>query len=209
MKLNLIVTEGAHKGKAIPVTKKEFVIGRDPKCHLRPSSGAVSKRHCALLYRDGKLFVRDLKSTNGTFINDKQIQGEHELNNEDKLSVGPLAFIVQMEGVPAAAAAAKSTTPAAAKSSKAMDDEAVADMLLLLDEQEEAGTGDMLDDNIPSGSTMMEIMPPLPEEIQRVEEERKKAAAAEVSKYDQAKQAQADTSKAAKDILQQYSRRRT
>jgi len=209
MKLNLIVTEGAHKGKAIPVTKKEFVIGRDPKCHLRPSSSAVSKRHCVLVFLDGKLFVRDMNSTNGTFINDKQIKGEHELNNEDKLSVGPLVFIVQMEGLPVAAGQAKPAAPAAAaKSSKAMDDEAVADMLLLLDEQEESGSGDLLDDNVPSGSTMMEIMPPMPEEIKRVEEERKKAAA-ELSKFDQAKQAQADTSKAAKDILQQYSRRRT
>jgi predicted component of type VI protein secretion system len=208
MKLNLIVTDGAHKGKAIPVTKREFLIGRDPKCHLRPSSGAVSKRHCTLIYRDGKLFVRDLNSTNGTFINDKQIQGEHELHHEDKLSVGPLGFIVQMEGMPAASTATKSTAPAATKSSKAMDDEAVADMLLLLDEQEESGSSDLLDENIPSGSTMMDMIAPLPEEIQRVEEERKKAAAAELSKYDQAKQAQADTSKAAKDILQQYSRRR-
>jgi predicted component of type VI protein secretion system len=208
MKLNLIVTEGAHKGKAIPVTKKEFLIGRDPKCHLRPSSGAVSKRHCVLLFRDGKLFVRDMNSTNGTFINDKQITGEHELNNEDKLSVGPLAFMVQMGGVPSPSGSNKSAAPAA-KSSKTMDDEAVADMLLLLDEQEEAGSSDLLDDNIPSGSTMMDILPPVPEEIKRVEEERRKAAAAEISKYDQAKQAQADTSKAAKDILQQYSRRRT
>lgn len=206
MKLNLIVNDGAHKGKAIPITKKEFVIGRDPKCHLRPSSGAVSKRHCVLIFRDNRLYVRDMNSTNGTFINDQQIKGEHELNNEDKLSIGPLSFIVQAEGLAEPAEPAKPSAPVGARSTKGMDDEAVADMLLLLDEQEEAGTGDMLDDNIPSGSTMMEILP-VNEELDKMEDERRKAAV-EGSKFDQLKQAQADTSSAAKDILKQYSRRR-
>jgi pSer/pThr/pTyr-binding forkhead associated (FHA) protein len=206
MKLNLIVNEGAHKGKAIPITKKEFVIGRDPKCHLRPSSGAVSKRHCILVFRDNRLFARDMNSTNGTFINDQQIKGEHELSNQDKLSIGPLSFIVQMEGLAEPAEQAKPSAPVGARSTKGMDDEAVADMLLLLDEQEEAGTEDMLDDNIPSGSTMMEVIP-VNEEIDKLEDERRKAAI-EGSKFDQLKQAQADTSSAAKDILKQMSRRR-
>jgi pSer/pThr/pTyr-binding forkhead associated (FHA) protein len=207
MKLNLIVNDGAHKGKAIPITKKEFVIGRDPKCHLRPSSGAVSKKHCTLIFRDGKLFVRDLNSTNGTFINDKQIKGEHPLSNEDKLSIGPLSFLVRMEGLPAAVEQPKPAAPVGARTTKGMDDEAVADMLLLLDEQEEAGTLDMLDDNIPSGSTLMEMLPSVSEELDKQEQERRKAAS-DGSKYDQLKQAQADTSSAAKDILKQYSRRR-
>jgi pSer/pThr/pTyr-binding forkhead associated (FHA) protein len=69
MKLSLVVAEGVHKGKAIPVPVAEFVIGRDPDCQLRPSSPAISKRHCAVHVRADKVFVHDLGSTNATFVN--------------------------------------------------------------------------------------------------------------------------------------------
>ena len=38
MKISLVVAQGVHTGKVIPVTAAEFVIGRDPQCHLRPAS---------------------------------------------------------------------------------------------------------------------------------------------------------------------------
>ena len=76
MKLSLVVAQGVHAGKVIPVTSAEFVIGRDPQCQLRPASPAISKQHCAVTTRDGKAFVRDCGSTNGTFINGEQVAGE-------------------------------------------------------------------------------------------------------------------------------------
>src|SRR5262245_46361022 len=98
MKLSLVVlTPGKQLGKALPITLSQFVIGRDPQCHLRPASVAVSKRHCAILVRNGKVFVRDFDSTNGTFVNDQQIKGEVELKHEDKLKVGALIFSVQID----------------------------------------------------------------------------------------------------------------
>jgi hypothetical protein len=49
MKLSLVVlTPGKMEGKSIPITLSQFLIGRDPQCHLRPASALVSKRHCAL-----------------------------------------------------------------------------------------------------------------------------------------------------------------
>src|SRR5271166_2882187 len=98
MKLNLVVlTAGKWEGKTIPITLSQFVIGRDPQCHLRPASPVISKRHCALLVRNNKLFLREFDSTNGTFVNNRQIKGELELLNGDCVKVGPVAFRVQME----------------------------------------------------------------------------------------------------------------
>jgi len=54
MKVSLVVATGAHEGRVIPVTGSQFLIGRDPQCHLRPASQAISKLHCAVLVRDGK-----------------------------------------------------------------------------------------------------------------------------------------------------------
>ena len=54
MRLSLLVlTPGKWEGKSVPVTVSPFLIGRDPQCHLRPASQAISKLHCAVIVRDG------------------------------------------------------------------------------------------------------------------------------------------------------------
>src|SRR5258708_10676714 len=97
MKLSLFVTQGNAQGKSIPITVPQFIIGRDPTCHLRPASPSISKRHCALLIREGKAYLRDFDSTNGTFINEQPLKGERELKHKDQLKIGPLSFEVRME----------------------------------------------------------------------------------------------------------------
>src|ERR1700694_3137453 len=98
MRLSLVVlTPGKSQGKVVPVSRSEFVIGRDPQCHLRPASARISQRHCALLIRGDKAFVRDFGSTNGTFVNGRQIRGEMEVLHEDRLKVGPLEFTLRIE----------------------------------------------------------------------------------------------------------------
>jgi predicted component of type VI protein secretion system len=107
MKLSLVVAQGVHTGKVIPITTPEFIIGRDPQCQLRPASPAVSKQHCAVAVRDGKVFVRDCGSTNGTFVNGEQVAADREVKSGDRLRVGPLEFDVKFEvGAPAAKPAA-------------------------------------------------------------------------------------------------------
>src|SRR3954447_13728844 len=99
MKLSLLVlTTGKQEGKLLEIKLPQFLIGRDPQCHLRPASPLISKRHCALIQRDGKVFIRDFASTNGTFVNDQPIKGEVELHNDDTLKAGPLLFTVRIEG---------------------------------------------------------------------------------------------------------------
>src|SRR5260370_34367046 len=98
MKVRLVVvTPGKWEGKEIPITLPQFIIGRDEKCNLRPSSPLISKRHCAILVRGSQAFLRDFGSTNGTFINDKRIDGERELENADRLTIGPLHFEFRLE----------------------------------------------------------------------------------------------------------------
>ena len=70
MKVSLVVASGAHEGKVIQITGPQFLIGRNPQCHLRPASQAISKNHCGVLVRDGKVYVKDFGSTNGTICHD-------------------------------------------------------------------------------------------------------------------------------------------
>jgi predicted component of type VI protein secretion system len=109
MKFSLrVLTPGKQEGQVLEIKLSQFLVGRDPQCHLRPASPLISKRHCALIQRDGKAFIRDFDSTNGTLVNDEPITGESELRHGDRLKIGPILFAVQLE----AGAPGQQKTPA-------------------------------------------------------------------------------------------------
>jgi predicted component of type VI protein secretion system len=98
MKVSLVVASGAHQGKVIPITGPQFLIGRDTQCHLRPASQAISKRHCGVHVRDGKVYVRDYGSTNGTTVNDELVRdAEVAVPDGSSIKLGPLDFLVRIE----------------------------------------------------------------------------------------------------------------
>jgi pSer/pThr/pTyr-binding forkhead associated (FHA) protein len=220
MKLSLVVmTAGKATGQTIPVTLAQFIIGRDPQCNLRPASPVISKRHCALLTKNGKVTLRDLDSTNGTFINDKPLKGECVLNNGDIMKVGPLAFRVTIES---STPVNKPTPPppppklpASPAPVAASDDDDVANMLLSL--QDETGTSPEAAaaeaGSVPEGSTVMDMLPlgdtskdaDLKKEEPKKEEEPAKTSLKK--EPPKAPPATGDARSAAAALLQKYSRR--
>jgi predicted component of type VI protein secretion system len=92
MQASLRVLVGKQKGREIPLPDALFIIGRDPLCHLRPHSSLVSRRHCAVARWGGRVLVRDLKSANGTFLNQKKLTHQAEVQAGDVLEVGNLSF---------------------------------------------------------------------------------------------------------------------
>lgn len=160
MKVSLVVlSAGKSAGQAIPVTLAQFIIGRDPQCNLRPASPVISKRHCAILIKNGKVSVRDFESTNGTWVNETQVKGEFPLNHDDTLKIGPLSFRVAIEKT---TPVNKPTPPPTKAPARPGNEEDVAAMLLSLQEQEapEADPTTSADDsNVPGGSTIMDMVP--------------------------------------------------
>ena len=199
MKLSLMVlSEGKARGHTIPITLQQFLIGRDKECQLRPASQMISKRHCAVLVKAGKAFVRDFGSTNGTFVNDEPVKGERQLANDDLLKVGPLLFRVVMEGT----VAVNKPTPPPPKSAGASDDDDVAAMLLSL-QDEGAGTpteSSVDNDGVPSGTTVHMVSPLAAEHTPDGE-------AKPAEKKDPPKKKDANTAAAAAAILEKYTRR--
>jgi pSer/pThr/pTyr-binding forkhead associated (FHA) protein len=103
MEAKLVVLEGKQKDREVPLPETIFLIGRDRQCHLRPHCSLVSKLHCAIAAWAGKVRVRDLKSSNGTFLNGQPIDGEVAAADGDQLRVGTLVFAFRVkteEGAP-------------------------------------------------------------------------------------------------------------
>lgn len=87
-----IIQSGKYKGKTLKLPERNISIGRELDCDVRVSDPDVSRKHCELQMRDGQLFVVDLNSQNGTFVNDKPVQTESPLHPGDHLRVGPMLF---------------------------------------------------------------------------------------------------------------------
>src|SRR4051812_43399195 len=91
--VRLVVVTGRAIGRSIEVPGPRFLIGRDPTCHLRPNNVAVSRVHATIEQRKGRVYLRDLGTTNGTFLNDRLLRDEEaEVAHGDRLEVGPLKF---------------------------------------------------------------------------------------------------------------------
>ena len=75
------------------------VVGRRPDCDIRIPLAIVSRKHCRISQNDSGLVIQDLGSANGTFVNRRQIT-EAEIKAGDLIQVGPMKFIIQIDGIP-------------------------------------------------------------------------------------------------------------
>ena len=69
-------------------------IGRSPDADFQISHPTVSSFHCELVLRESGVTVRDLESTNGTFVNDRRIS-EAELHEGETLRLGDVELLVE------------------------------------------------------------------------------------------------------------------
>ena len=137
MSVQLVVASGSRVGQVIPIIGNRFVIGRAEDCNLKPRSELISRYHCEIFLEDGDVFVRDMGSKNGVFLNDRQITETNELKNGDKLAIGPLEFVVHLTE-------AKSQSPKTAKVKSVSD--AVARTVALQSESSQKNQEDAITD---------------------------------------------------------------
>jgi EAL domain-containing protein (putative c-di-GMP-specific phosphodiesterase class I) len=68
-----------------------FTLGRNESCNYQIMSSRVSREHCEIVKDGGVLRIRDLKSTNGTFVNGQRIE-EHKLSDGDLVVIADVHF---------------------------------------------------------------------------------------------------------------------
>lgn len=78
--------------------RDRIIIGRSPKfCDIPLTyDDSVSQRHCELFLRENDVYIRDLSSSNGTYVNGQKVYQEIKLNSGDIIKIGQLSLFIQI-----------------------------------------------------------------------------------------------------------------
>jgi FHA domain/zinc-ribbon domain len=82
---------GGRAGETFTPQGERTTIGRSPDCPVFLDDVTVSRRHAVLVERDGRWFVEDQGSLNGTFVNRRRVESS-ELSDGDELQIGKYRF---------------------------------------------------------------------------------------------------------------------
>lgn len=147
-KATLTIQGGPNSGQSVTLTGKALTFGRRPDNDLVVDEASVSRRHALVIETAGGYVVRDLNSTNGTFVNRERIaDGERVLRHGDRIRIGgsqvvfifrneaPSTLRIDLNNVPAERESEVVRAPSPSPASKlrrSLSDKAV-ELLKLLD----------------------------------------------------------------------------
>jgi pSer/pThr/pTyr-binding forkhead associated (FHA) protein len=97
------------ENRVFKLSRDATVIGRREDCDLRIPLGEISRKHCKIVRSGESFMVEDMGSSNGTYVNGRRVQSL-DLEAGDTIQVGPVVFVLQIAGEPAADAIAPITT---------------------------------------------------------------------------------------------------
>ncbi|MGA2179376.1 MAG: FHA domain-containing protein [Verrucomicrobiota bacterium] len=106
----VILTQGLN-GRAHELNVDRTTIGRVEDNMFQIAESSVSSHHCEVLLRGSDIVIKDLNSTNGTFINDEQIT-ERVLKPGQTLRLGQVELKLETEKAASAPATAPAPGPA-------------------------------------------------------------------------------------------------
>jgi pSer/pThr/pTyr-binding forkhead associated (FHA) protein len=88
MGYQLTYLSGANQGLTVEFSQNVVFIGRDPGIDMVINEPHVSENHAKLAFRGEQVFIEDLGSTNGTFVNGRRITSPVPLNSGDTVQLG-------------------------------------------------------------------------------------------------------------------------
>lgn len=94
----LVVISGKPLGKSFVLSKDVSTLGRELTAEISIGETSISRRHTEFRLHDDGIIVRDLGSTNGTFVNDQKLEGDRTLNDGDLIRCGSTILKFLKEG---------------------------------------------------------------------------------------------------------------
>lgn len=87
----LVVIYGDELGKKYNLESSTFILGRSAKCEIQIDQESVSRNHAKIINTGKLIMIRDLGSTNGTYVNDEPID-EQVIRDGDLIKIGGTIF---------------------------------------------------------------------------------------------------------------------
>src|SRR3954463_829432 len=84
---SLRILNGSLENQEIELSPDPMTIGRASACNIRIADAGVSSKHAKIWCENGDYFLMDLGSTNGTFVNDRDVDRE-KLSDGDVITFG-------------------------------------------------------------------------------------------------------------------------
>jgi pSer/pThr/pTyr-binding forkhead associated (FHA) protein len=116
----LVVLSAGLAGRTQELSADKVTIGRVEDNTFQIAEPSVSSHHCEVFLRGSEVVVKDLNSTNGTFINGEKMT-EAVLKPGQTLRLGQIEMKLEAEGAPAASAAPAPIAPSSASQKKTLD----------------------------------------------------------------------------------------
>ncbi len=83
----LHVLKGPNEGSNIPLDGDKFILGRNPDCGIVIPVTSVSREHAQILRIQGRYYIEDKQSRNGTFVNNQAITARTLLKHNDRIRI--------------------------------------------------------------------------------------------------------------------------
>ena len=89
----LVCIQGPYSGQSFPLTHAPATIGRAAECDISlPADTSISRSHARITYAEGRHFIVDDGSSNGTFVNGGRITGPRPLSSGDTIQLAETSF---------------------------------------------------------------------------------------------------------------------
>ena len=89
----LVAMNGEQKGEDFRVRDGQNILGSAADAEVQVKDATVSAKHASLRYKEGKFYLIDLDSTNGTYLNDKaETIARDELKDNDTIRLGEVVL---------------------------------------------------------------------------------------------------------------------
>ncbi len=89
----VIVIAGPHTGKMFKIDSSDTVMGRSPRVDLQLQDVGVSRTHARIFRVNDQVFVEDLQSANGTYLNGERLAMTQQLRDGDKITLGSTTIL--------------------------------------------------------------------------------------------------------------------
>lgn len=87
-----LVVGGDLNGTIFDLNDGQTVVGRNPDCEIPLDFGGISRKHFAVMVDNLNAIIKDLGSSNGTFVNNTKIEGAVKLKKGDMVKIGTVAL---------------------------------------------------------------------------------------------------------------------